>query len=975
MPKSSSKKPEFLSNLNKAQLEAVTHDSGPMLIVAGAGTGKTTVLINRLAYLIQEKNIHPEQILLTTFTEKGAAELEERADKLLPYGYVNLWISTFHGFGERILRDHALDIGLSPAFKVLNTTEQWMFIRKHLDEFNFDYYKPLGDPTKFIHEIIKLFSRLKDENISTDAYLALAESLKANSDKIISSDDEADGLDAQRISELANGYHVYNRLLIKEGFLDFGDLIRYTIKLFEERPNILKRYREQFRYIMVDEFQDTNTIQYELVKLLAAPDNNLVAVGDDDQSIYRFRGASLSNIMQFKDDFPKAKEVVLTENYRSGQKILDHAYTFISHNNPNRLEAKLKLNKKLTSKIKNKGEAEYFFFDTEFEETKTVADMIRELHDKKKSESWADIAILVRANDTADKFVKELTRQNIPNHFVSLKGLYYKPVILDSLAYLKLLDDYHETAALYRVLRLPHFRLEHDDLLELNKWGRKKMWSLYETLQHIDAVTDISEKGRNNIKKLLDSIKHHSALSKDSKASKVYLHIVRDCLLAYLDQDKDQESFSFLNQFYAKIKNFEASDEHGSLKDFLALINLEMEAGETGGLRFNYDDADTVKIMTAHAAKGQEFSYVFIVNLVDRKFPVDNRGDKLPIPEQLGVIKTQGKEAHLEEERRLFYVAMTRAKQGLFATGARDYGGLRDKKASRFVEEAELPSTLTQAAAKSELERDLESIDTVPQRIQFALPEKFSFSQLKTFERCPWEYKFIYILKMPEEDTPYFTFGRVIHNCLRQFLLPLLDEAWRQPSLFKGDKAENIDLSLKRLLALYEEYWIDSGYENRQQADDYRARGKKMLSSLHAQVDKEAPKIKFLEKKFSLPLGSETLTGTIDRVDDLGDGTYEIIDYKTGEKPKNFGYENKQQLLLYQAALEEVFGLKVSKLTFYYLKNDEMVSFTAKDGEVEKVKQKMLDLINKIRHFDFTPRAAIMCQNCPYKKLCEFTQI
>ncbi len=973
MPKTTPKSADFLKDLNKAQKEAVTHDTGPLLIVAGAGTGKTTVLIKRLAYLILEKKVHPEQILVTTFTEKGAGELEERADKLLPYGYVNLWINTFHGFGERILRDHALDIGLTTAFKVLNKTEQWMFIRKHIDEFKFDYYKPLGDPTKFIHEIIDHFSRLKDENITTDSYLKLAENLKLNEDKAPSSDETADKLEAQRVIELANGYHIYNRLLLAEGFLDFGDLIRYTIKLFTERPNILQKYREQFKYIMVDEFQDTNTIQYELIKLLAAPENNLVAVGDDDQSIYRFRGASLSNIMQFKDDYPKAREVVLTENYRSGQVILDHAYTFISHNNPNRLETKLKLDKKLVSKIKEKGAAHYYAFDTEFEETKTVADMIKTLHDKEIP--WSQMAILVRANDTADKFVKELTRQQIPNHFVSLKGLYYKPVILDALAYIKLLDDYHEPAALYRALNLAHFRIDHTSLLLLNKWARKKLWSLFETLQHVDLINDLPDKARKNIKQLLESLKKHSELAKTDKASKVFLHAVRDCILEHLDQDTDLESFSYLNQFYAKIKAFEAADQNGTLKDFLALISLEMEAGETGGLRFNYDDADTVKVMTAHAAKGQEFEHVFIVNLVDRKFPTDNRGDKLPIPEELGVVKSQGKDAHTEEERRLFYVAMTRAKFGLYCTGARDYGGLRDKKPSKFVEEANLPIIASRADVKNELKRDLEAIDIAPTPTQFVLPEKFSFSQLKTFERCPWEYKFLYILKMPEEDTSYFTFGRVIHSCLRQFLLPLLSDAWRQPSLFDGGVKQEADLSIKRLLSLYQEYWIDSGYNSRTEADQYKVRGKQMLESLQAGLKDQQPSVALLEKKFNLPLGKETLSGTIDRVDLLADGSFEIIDYKTGQKPKTFGFEQKQQLLLYQAALEEVFGMKVSKLSFYYLKDNEYVSFTAKPGELEKVKEKMLELINKIKSFDFTPRAAIMCKNCPYKKLCEFTQI
>ena len=300
---------------------------------------------------------------------------------------------------------------------------------------------------------------------------------------------------------------------------------------------------------------------------------------------------------------------------------------------------------------------------------------------------------------------------------------------------------------------------------------------------------------------------------------------------------------------------------------------------------------------------------------------------------------------------------------------------MRDKKPSKFVEEAELKTIASSVAIKNELERDLEQINTTAQRVEYALPKIFSFSQLKTFERCPWEYKFIHILKMPQEDESYFTFGRVMHSCLRQFFLPLLTDVWRQPSLFNDKVAKEADLSLKRMLSLYDEYWYESGYKDRTEANEYKKRGKKMLEELQGKVKTHTPVIAFLEKKFNLPLGQETLTGTIDRVDQLADKTFEIIDYKTGQKPKAFGFEQKQQLLLYQAALEEVFGMKVSKLTFYYLKDNEEVSFVAKPAEIQKVKEKMLALIQEIKTFDFTPRPGIMCKNCPYKKLCEFTQI
>ena len=337
----------LLEKLNSSQQEAVLSDQGPLLIVAGAGTGKTTVLVNRLAYLAMERKVDPESILVTTFTEKAAGEMKERADRILPYGYFSLWIHTFHGLCERLLRENGLEIGLDSGFKVISETQAWILVKQHLSEFNLDYYSPLGSPTKFIREMLKHFSRLKDENISPEEYLSYAENLKADNDAMLSQSEEGEEMEKARVLELANAYHVYNRLLINNNFLDFGDLIVYTLRLLRERPNVLARYRKQFRYIMVDEFQDTNWAQYELVKLLAAPDNNLAVVGDDNQAIFRFRGASLSNIMQFKDDFPQAKEIILSKNYRSGQKILDAAYRFIKNNDPNTLEAKLGISKEL----------------------------------------------------------------------------------------------------------------------------------------------------------------------------------------------------------------------------------------------------------------------------------------------------------------------------------------------------------------------------------------------------------------------------------------------------------------------------------------------------------------------------------------------------------------------------------------------------------------------------------------------------
>lgn len=334
----------LLKDLNSEQKEAITYLDGPLLIIAGAGTGKTMVITKKIAWLILEKKVKPEEILGLTFSEKAAQEMEERIDQLLPYGYFDLWISTFHSFGEKILRNEALEIGLDSEFKILDQPAQYRFIKENLYKFNLDYYRPLGNPKKFIFALIKHFNRLKDEDISPEEYLNHLERSISNNQSNKKPDQELE-LEIKKTKEAAQAYKTYQDLKSEKSYLDFGDLIYKTLELFRKRPNILRKYQRQFKYILVDEFQDTNWAQYELVKLLAASKNNLTVSADDDQSIYAFRGSSMNNVFQFKKDFPKTKEVFLVKNYRSSQNILDLAYKFIQKNNPNRLEYQLKKSK------------------------------------------------------------------------------------------------------------------------------------------------------------------------------------------------------------------------------------------------------------------------------------------------------------------------------------------------------------------------------------------------------------------------------------------------------------------------------------------------------------------------------------------------------------------------------------------------------------------------------------------------------
>src|SRR4030043_242164 len=348
---------------------------------------------------------------------------EERVDVLFPYGYVDLWISTFHSFCERILRDYGLDIGLPADFKVLDNAASWLLVYRNLDEFNLNYYKSLGNPTKFIQALISHFSHCKDQAIYPEDYLKYAEELKTRDD--MPEDDET-----ERIKEVAEAYHVYQRLLLENRSLDFGDLINYCLKLFQKRPLILKKYREKFKYILVDEFQDTNWAQYELIKILAEPENNLTVCADDDQAIYRWRGASFSNIVQFKNDFLKVKQISLIKNYRSRQNILDLAYKFIKANDPDRLEYINKINKKLVASDKCLGAISTFHAKSLDEEVGKVIKKILEILKKDKDAAYNDFAILVRANDAANPFIKALERTDLPYQFLASKGLYSKPVVL-----------------------------------------------------------------------------------------------------------------------------------------------------------------------------------------------------------------------------------------------------------------------------------------------------------------------------------------------------------------------------------------------------------------------------------------------------------------------------------------------------------------------------------------------------------------
>jgi len=935
-----------ISKLNKEQKQAVTFGEGSVLIVAGAGTGKTTVITNRLAYLIQNKKAKPEEILALTFTNKAAQEMEERVDRLLPYGYIDLWISTFHSFCNRILKENALDIGLSADFKLLDETAAWLLIKQNFDRFKLNYYKPRSTPFKFINALVSHFSRCKDQGIYPEDYLEYSK--------------KVEGEDEERIKELAEAYQSYQKLLLENNSLDFGDLINYCLELFRKRPLILKRYREQFKYILVDEFQDTNWSQYELLKILAVPKNNLFVSSDDDQSIFKFRGASFSNILQFRKDYPEAKEIVLVDNYRSCQNILDSAYKFIQLNNPNRLEYVSKVNKRLLADYKGKGIIEYLHFNTIEQELDSVINKIIELMNQDKELTFNDFAVLTRINETANAFARTCERNNIPYQFLASKGLYSKPVILDIISYFKLLDNHYESSSVYRVLSIPALKIPHEDIAKITHYSYKKFKSVYETLQELPLVEGLSQKSVNKINNLLDLIKKHTQLSSEKNVSKVLLYFLEDSgYLKYLTKLDKKENFDFLNQFFKKIKNFEESSNDPLLKGFIEEVNLELEAGEQGKIDFDPEQGpEVVRIMTVHTAKGLEFKYVFLISLVDRKFPTTNRKELIEIPEELVKDIVPKGDMHLEEERRLFYVGMTRTKKGLFLTSADDYGGKQAKKLSRFLIELGYNKEITKADKKIKLESKEQKTKS-----RFILPNYFSFTQLSNFRDCPLKYKFSYILRIPTKGKAVFSFGRTMHNTLFDFVGQY------------SDKKTNF----QDLLKIYKKRWIDEWYKNKSQKEEYYKTGQESLKNFYDDFREKKSSVLLisgqpaLEQKFNLKIGGYTINGAIDRIDKLDDGV-EIIDYKTGSAKEKLKDDDKEQLLIYQIAAEQVFNLNPKKLTYYYLDQGKEIPFLGTEQDKEKLKEKIISQIKEIKKSNFNPTSGWQCAWCDFKNICEFAR-
>lgn len=958
--------------LNSEQKQAVEYGDGPLLIIAGAGTGKTTVVTERIKYLISSGRAKPSEILALTFTEKASREMEERVDTIMPYGYTEMWISTFHKFCDRVLRQEAIHIGLSPAYKLMMDADATMILRKNLFSFGLDYFRPLGNPTKFIGGMLTHFDRLRDEDVTPEQYLAWVKSGsgKSGSDLLKRSDPN---------QELARAYKAYQEIKTKEGMIDFADLIGYSLKLFRTRPKILGQYQEQFKYILVDEFQDTNIAQNELVILLAGKKQNLTVVCDDDQAVYKWRGASVSNVLQFRKTYQKAHLIVLSQNYRSTQTILDTSYRLIQNNNPDRLEVKEGINKKLTA-VRNIGGEKVPFIHADRVENE--ADLVaKEIGKLKGSVQWKDFAILVRANNHAEPFVRALSRHGIPYQFLGPGQLFRQPEIKDLIAYLSVLNNFDDNVSLFRVLSMSFFDISGRDIAAIANFSKKYSLSLFEACEVIagkrtltnSRVPFIVDDTKTKIKNIITMVHRHLNLLSKETAGQILFYFLQESgmmksILEYTTPF-DERKANNITKFFNKLKTYEVEHEDASVAAVLDWIMLSMELGESPLANdTDWTDIDAVNILTVHSAKGLEFPVVFLVNLVSQRFPTTERREQIPIPEELiKEILPEG-DYHLEEERRLFYVGMTRARDRLYLTAADYYGeGKREKKISPFVYEALGDTIATTQTVQKQL--SLLHWQKTEEKIGATKPsfhiDYLSYSQIEAFILCPLHFKLRHILGIQPAPSPALSFGISVHATLKEFYQ-------------RKQQGEKVNKQL--LLELLDKNWSHEGYGNKRYEIAMHKKGEKYLEDFFKKsFDSKVTPI-LLEQPFTIPItvSGKTLKigGKIDRVDTIAGKKIEIIDYKTGRMPSRREMDTSLQLSIYAMAATEIptppFHKKQEDivLSLYYFDTQQKISTTRTKEQLAAEKEKILLIAKDIESSDFRCSGNQLCTTCEYKMFC-----
>ena len=657
-----------LDMLNDMQKEAVLATEGPVLILAGAGSGKTRVLTHRIAYLIEECGVNPWNIMAITFTNKAAGEMRERVNDMVGFGAESIWVSTFHSSCVRILRRFADRIGYDNAFTIYDTDDSKSVMK--------DICKKLQIDTKQLKErtILGAISSAKNEGILPDEY-------------------EMNAMGDFNRTRIAKAYREYQKTLLKNNAMDFDDLLVNAVELFKSNPDVLADYQNRLKYIMVDEYQDTNSIQFEFIRLLASADHNLCVVGDDDQSIYKFRGANIRNILDFEKVFPEAKVIKLEQNYRSTQNVLDAANAVIRHN-AGRKEKALWTDKGSGNRLHFRQfdhameEAEYIAYDVAAKKREGICD-------------YKDCAVLYRTNAQARVLEEQFVRAGIPYDIVGGVNFYGRKEIKDLLAYLKTIDNGADDLAVKRIINVPKRGIGATTIVRVQEYADGRGISFYEALEEAQNIMTI---GRSAVKlqPFVTMIQVFRAKAKTYSLSELLKDVIETTgYVNQLEADSDEEAnarIENIDELISKVVSFEDEHEDATLSEFLAEVALVADIDNVD------NDRNKVLLMTLHSAKGLEFPHVYLAGMEDGVFP-----SYMTI--------TADDPEEVEEERRLAYVGITRAKDDLTLTAAKARmirGETQYNPVSRFLREIPgelLDNKVPDSRAKDYVEYDDDSYE------------------------------------------------------------------------------------------------------------------------------------------------------------------------------------------------------------------------------------------------------------------------
>lgn len=632
---------DILQSLNPVQKEAASCTEGPLLILAGAGSGKTRVLTHRIAYLIEEKGVNPWNIMAITFTNKAAQEMRDRVDHLVEFGAESIWVATFHSSCVRILRRYIDRLGYDNHFTIYDTDDQKSVIRKAVKELDLDPKQYREGP------LLGVISAAKNEMIEPQDFETQA------------------GGDFRMCQE-AKIYKAYQKTLIDNNAVDFDDLLLLTVRLLRENRDILEAYQERLRYIMVDEYQDTNSVQFELIRLLSGKYHNLCVVGDDDQSIYKFRGADITNILSFEETFPGAKVVKLEQNYRSTNNILEAANSVIA-NNAHRKE------KHLWSENGEGKEVSFIHYETAYGEAEDVIDKIQTSVHMGKYQ-YQDCAILYRTNAQSRAFEEKCIKKSVPYRLVGGVNFYQRQEIKDILAYLKTIDSGRDDLSVTRIVNVPKRGIGQVTLNKLAVYASEHGMRLFQAMEQAEQIPGIG-KAADKIKGFVNQIMVFRALARELDAAELIESILEQTgyleELEKLEEDKAQAKQENLDEFQNKAADYYANHDEAALTDFLEEVALVADIDNMDS------EADSLTLMTLHSAKGLEFPVVYMTGMEEGLFPSY-------------MSMNSGDPGDIEEERRLCYVGITRAMQQLTLTAAKQrmvHGNIQYSAISRFVKE------------------------------------------------------------------------------------------------------------------------------------------------------------------------------------------------------------------------------------------------------------------------------------------------